>query len=522
MRARLVLLGVSLLLIGTLAAQVSPVLNPPRWDELIVVYDAQRIASGQVPYRDFFNFIPPGIFLALAPLGPLSGGHYLTAARYASSAVLLLTSFLLALGLHRAAWPSVAATLWAAVPAVALYGFWGVPSHHWFAALCSAGVVALLAGSPGAQSWRWLAAGALAGLAATFVQTAGLGLAAFVLVLAVLEPPSRRAGAAWAAAGICAVWGPLLVGLALLGAAGDFLRDVILWPMQNYSRGGNENAGAVLQDLPWRLGDLAASYWADPSLPRALVTAAGFALYAAVVMAFALVLWAALYAVGRTLRERAVRAPWRLAASFAVILAAGLSARGNVNWLHLVYLLACLGPLVLVSLPRWGSWRRGSRVLAQVLLGVLLAAGFLYQTRGLWFHAPAAWEFVDVDRLLREQPVNAWLRSPGVLALGDTLAAFPEGGEVYLYAAPAAVGYTYFRPLSERYNSAEDHAAVARQIDQRRPKFILVPPDMERDYLDPASPVGVAIASRYARDRLVGNAVVYRLRPKAGHGGARP
>ena len=41
----------------------------PKWDEFIVSFDAQRILNGQIPYRDFFNFIPPGIFYFLAGAG---------------------------------------------------------------------------------------------------------------------------------------------------------------------------------------------------------------------------------------------------------------------------------------------------------------------------------------------------------------------------------------------------------------------------------------------------------------------
>jgi hypothetical protein len=122
-----------------------------------------------------------------------------------------------------------------------------------------------------------------------------------------------------------------------------------------------------------------------------------------------------------------------------------------------------------------------------------------------------------VDRPIREQSVNRWLRSPGALAPGDTIAAFPEGGEVYLYSAPAAVGYTYFLPLNRGYNSLEDHTVVARQIEQRRPRFVLVTPDMERDYLDQDSPVSGVLVARYERIQVIGNAVVYRLETMAGN-----
>ena len=61
----------------------------PKWDEFIVSFDAQRLLNGQVPYRDFFNFIPPGIFYFLAAAGSIFGRVTLTVSRYASLLLIL-------------------------------------------------------------------------------------------------------------------------------------------------------------------------------------------------------------------------------------------------------------------------------------------------------------------------------------------------------------------------------------------------------------------------------------------------
>jgi hypothetical protein len=115
----------------------------------------------------------------------------------------------------------------------------------------------------------------------------------------------------------------------------------------------------------------------------------------------------------------------------------------------------------------------------------------------------------DVDRPIRDSAVNRWLRTPGVLGTGDTVAAFPEGGEVYLYGAPPAVGYTFFMPLSERYNSLRDHEIVANQLVRNKPRWVLVTPGMEKAFLNPASPVGRLLRKDYRRLGQVGDAVVY-------------
>jgi hypothetical protein len=510
--ARLICAGVTTLVLAVLAVQISPVMNPPKWDEFIVVYDAHRITAGQVPYRDFFNFIPPGVFLVLAAPLKAAGASSLTVGRYVSSFGMIALFGLAAWALRRRGWSGATSCLWAAVVPVALFGFWAVPSHHWMAAACAAGLTATLARPREAGAMAAFGAGLCTGLAGLFTQTAGLLLAACSLVL--LVQVSRRPGTALAAwvAGVGAIWGPVLTGLALLGGGGAFVRDVILWPVRNYSREGNENAGAALQDLPWRVGDL----WGvlggtHLTVGHVVVSVVGLVLYGALILGLLTLMALATAQFVRILRRRSLGEPWLGAAVLATFLMLGLTAKGSANWLHVVFAAALLAPLWLTALGEWGLWTRAARVGAAVLLGVLLGAGALYHARGLWFHAPEAWEFTDVDRPIREQSVNRWLRSPGVLEPGDTIAAFPEGGEVYLYSAPAAVGYTYFLPLNRGYNSLEDHTVVARQIEQRRPKFILVPPDMERDYLDQDSPVSGVLASWYERKQVIGNAVLYQL-----------
>jgi hypothetical protein len=502
--------GAAVLVLAVLAVQISPVVNPPKWDEFIVVYDAHRITAGQVPYRDFFNFIPPGVFLVLAAPFKAAGASSLTVGRYVSSFGMIALFGLTAWALRRRGWSGATSCLWAAVVPVALFGFWAVPSHHWMAAACAAGLSATLARPGEAGAMAAFGAGLCSGLAGLFTQTAGLLLAACSLVL--LVQVSRRLGTALAAwvAGVGAIWVPALTGLTLLGGGGAFVRDVILWPMRNYSREGNENAGAALQDLPWRVGDL----WgvlggAHLTAGHVVVSVVGLVLYGTLILCLiALVVLASTQFV-RILRRRSLGDPWLGAAILATFLMLGLTARGSANWLHVVFAAALLAPLWLTAFGEWGRWTRATRAGAAVLLCVLLGTGTLYHTRSVWFHAPEAWEFTDVDRPIREQAVNRWLRSPGVLEPGDSIAAFPEGGEVYLYSAPAAVGYTYFLPLNRGYNSIEDHRAVAEQILKDRPKWILVPPVMEREYMDNSSPVGRILGQNYSRAAVIGNAVAY-------------
>jgi len=47
----------------------------PGGDQVLTVADYARIVSGQIPYRDFFEFLPPGSILTYGFLIKLFGMH---------------------------------------------------------------------------------------------------------------------------------------------------------------------------------------------------------------------------------------------------------------------------------------------------------------------------------------------------------------------------------------------------------------------------------------------------------------
>jgi hypothetical protein len=497
--------------LGVMLVTVSPIVNPPKWDEFIVVYDAHRMVTGQVPYRDFFNFITPGIFLFLAAVESLAGQPSITLGRYAGLVVLLITAVSAWVLLRRSGWSACRAAILSAIYPVALYPFWAVPSHQWLANACLVGTLAVLSGYPALGTAGWALAGVLVGLAGLSLQTQGVVALTFAGVLLAMAPARKARAAAAFFGGLAAVCTLFLAFMAKVGGLQGLWNDTVLWTARNYSRAGNENASAPLQDLAWRLGDLWDLWVRGPTAARALTALVGWLLYALLLAAGAGVLVIAAVALVQTLRHRRVSDPWEAGALAATFLSAGMFFRGSVNWLHFIFMV---GPLLLLWLARVGrggagEGRWGRRIAATAV--VLILAGSGYAHRGLLFYAPAGWELRDADRPIRESPANRFLRSPGVLNPGDTLAAFPEGGEVYLYSAPAAVGYTLFHPLSKGYNDIQDHEAVAEQLRKNRPRYILVPLEMERDYLDPASPVAGVIAQNYHRLSTPEFAAVYEI-----------
>ena len=149
-------------------------------DQSVYAGNARRMLEGQVIYRDFFQFTPPGTELVYFALFKLLGPR-----GWIPSAVLIL----LGLGLT---WLSLAISRkvlshWAALLSALLFLIVAFRSglnatHHWYSTLAAVGGVAavITKRSPG----RMAVAGALCGLALCFTQVRGfavIGLAVFLL-----------------------------------------------------------------------------------------------------------------------------------------------------------------------------------------------------------------------------------------------------------------------------------------------------------------------------------------------------
>ncbi|MEW5765343.1 MAG: hypothetical protein ACOYXN_01645 [Acidobacteriota bacterium] len=506
--------GALLLALAFLLPLVSPVVTPPKWDEYIIVYDAQRVLDGQVPYRDFFNFIPPGTFHALRWVFEVFGGASITAARYASLVLVLLNASLLAAALRRAGWSLPQALLLALLYPVGLYPFWPIASHHWLVHLFCFGFLLAAAGKkPGTGLGRAVLLGLASGFAGCILQTEAVYLCAAGGVLLLLEDGEAHRSQRLAAFGlgllppIALTLGPL----ALHGAGMDFVRDVVLWPARNYSRPGSDNARLLLEDLPIRLESMWTS-GLDPrsGLPGPFVAVSGTLFYLLLLGAAGVLLASAGLVLWKTLRHRRAPAPMALAACLATFLAFGLYLKGRPDWLRMIYLLPLLGGVWLLAAGRAGEGEAWNRRIVVGWAALALLSGAVFQGRWVWYHRVEAWELKDADRPIRESPVNRWLRSEANLRPGDRIAAFPEGGEVYLYTFPAAVRFTFFTPLSEGYHDASDHERAAQEMEKADCAMVLLTQEMEKDYLDPSSAVGRLLRTRYVREGAVAGAVVYR------------
>jgi hypothetical protein len=149
-------------------------------DEQVFWTNAQRLLQGEVLYRDFYEFTPPGTDVVYLIAFKLFGSRV-----WAPNVVVLVLGTLLTwlcFRISRSILRPAPAALAAALVLVLDFGSWLDGTHHWFSVLSALGATAVL--MPERTRWRILMAGALCGLASFFTQTRGLaaalGLLAFM------------------------------------------------------------------------------------------------------------------------------------------------------------------------------------------------------------------------------------------------------------------------------------------------------------------------------------------------------
>lgn len=117
-------------------------------DESYILYEAKRLWEGDVPYRDFFDFIMPGTWYYYA-LAYTVAGPTIVAAKGAT-ALLNATSCALTFVLARHVASPALAALAAAAFVAGMVPAWNHAGHHWIATLLSLATAAVVL----AERWR--------------------------------------------------------------------------------------------------------------------------------------------------------------------------------------------------------------------------------------------------------------------------------------------------------------------------------------------------------------------------------
>ena len=234
----------------------------PSGDQLGFAYDGARIVAGQLPYRDYFQIVPPGTELTYALVVKLFGLHtwtpHLMMAVLAAIATFLLT--LISARVLRG--PAVV------LPGLFLAAFL-LPyaldaTHHWFSTVAALAALLVLLG--GATIPRIAAAGALCGLTACFTQNKGAAvLVAFVIYLAwkaayenaghanvPARPWPRQSLTLIAAAAVTFT----VINVRFIAAVGirRWIYCVIVYPLFYYPTPSLNNWRVVFHDFAWREG----------------------------------------------------------------------------------------------------------------------------------------------------------------------------------------------------------------------------------------------------------------------------
>jgi hypothetical protein len=160
-----------------------------RDDQITFVVNAVRMLHGEMIYKDFYQYTPPGTDLIYLALFKVFGVR----AWVASAVVFLLgiAAFWICYAIAERMMPRASACLAAAMFTVFVFGSMLNGTHHWYSALLimCAGLCLLARRTPA----RLVSAGTLVALASFFTQTRALSLVA-LLVFVAWESRRRHAG----------------------------------------------------------------------------------------------------------------------------------------------------------------------------------------------------------------------------------------------------------------------------------------------------------------------------------------
>lgn len=214
-------------------------------DEGTVLYDSFRITSGEVIYRDFFQFQGPVFYYIHAGLFAITTPS-ITAARALNLLITAITAVLIALLVARNL-GFVAGAVAASVHACLLVPMYPYAYPHWLAELLALAGIYLLATS-GYHPLRELAGGVCLGLSVATIQS--LGLPVFAACMAALALPGITQGRRKdTCVRLFRVFGGALLGispfilyLSIVGALDPMWYAMVKWVFTHYSEGQKDIA----------------------------------------------------------------------------------------------------------------------------------------------------------------------------------------------------------------------------------------------------------------------------------------
>lgn len=228
-------------------------------DQLGFATKASRLLLGELPYRDFFEFVTPGTELVYGALFHCFG--------LSLSVPNLLMATLAALAAWWMTWCAqrLMRGVFIVLPTFSLIGFvlYGSmdATHHWFSTVAVMGAVAAL--FDGTSPRRIAVAGAMCGLAASFTQTKGAAVLLALVIYLVWRPLREHTGAKQCRQQCLLLSGTALlvfaaINVPLLLAAGlsPWVQDVIVFPARYFSSVSSNQWNGFWEEFLLRRGAL--------------------------------------------------------------------------------------------------------------------------------------------------------------------------------------------------------------------------------------------------------------------------
>jgi len=483
-------------------AVCAPFFRYVQWlgDEGVVLHAATRILGGEVLYRDFFEFLPPGSFLIVTAWMKLFGVGFASVRVLAVCVIAVIAALLYAaarLSSGNRALAALLATAWA----VFSQGAWTVIGHHWFATAASmASAVGLLRALEGApRRGAAFAAGLFAGVAAMVTPTRG-ALLCFAAPAVLLTPLSARARLLSAIAGTALFPTAMILYLAAVGTLAAAFDDVIRYPARHY---------AEIQSVPF--GSFAT-----------LTDAPSVALFP-----ITFVLAGATFALKRSSIWREPR--FRASLALAIVGLLGIYPRPDIAHINFTAPLAC--PLfALVATDLLGRMGRRARLATGALLIGLCLAGVGYRIKLMMAVVVGPLDAVPTARGLVVRRPNLWTDDFATIVAqidrvptGDAFFFYPYSPMLPYLTARRHVaafdvmtpGYTtaaQFRETCLRIVSEAQWVVIERSwSDPRKLRFLF--PAM-RDP-DPPERRGFETALRLGFDKVAHTSTFFELRQRA-------
>ena len=228
-------------------------------DQLGFATKGARVLGGELPYRDFFEFVTPGTELVYALLFRLLG-----VSLYVPNLLMALVAATASLWMTWCA-KRLMHGIFIVLPAILLIGFVLSGSmdatHHWFSTLAVMGAVAALFERTSLR--RIAVAGAMCGLAASFTQTKGAAVLFALVIYLIWRSLREKVGAAQCSRRcLLLIVAALVVFAAINGpfilAAGtrQWVEDVIVFPSRYFGSVSSNQFGGFWEEFLLRRGIL--------------------------------------------------------------------------------------------------------------------------------------------------------------------------------------------------------------------------------------------------------------------------